>query len=278
MIAGGCKQQYSLKSTWLDKEITIDGSDKDWNENRRYYDEKSNTRISIYNDNDSLYICLNSMGPGIQMSIQRRGLSMWLCKTGKSEKVWGLRYPYMAQDLEGEAGFDGFGEPGGPKERGENHNEQQKQQNIFLILNSEEELGKTYSSDEIENFNIFCGFSQKKGAGLVYEIKIPLIQSEKTPYAARLSPKMTASIGFISEKVPGEKSRKKDGMGHGGPGRVGVDGGDPGHGGMGVGGPGRSGMGGRPDMNRGFMSGPRVESIEVWVNIELSPNPFLKKT
>ena len=100
LITSGCKQQYSLESMWLDKEVTIDGIDKEWDDTRRYYDEKSNTRIGIYNDNEYLYMRLVAMDPGIQMSIQRRGLTMWLCNAGKGETVWGLRYPFRAQGLE----------------------------------------------------------------------------------------------------------------------------------------------------------------------------------
>lgn len=313
LITSGCKQHYSLKSTWLDKEVTIDGVDKEWNDTRRYYDEKSKTRIGIYNDNENLYIRLVVMDSGIQMSIQRRGLTMWLCKTGKSETVWGLRYPFGAQGLEEDAEFGGFNKPEGPREIRKNDSEQQNQQiheamkdrweqggpvesadaqgppgippfgdfehndldmpshDVYLILDPEKEREETLLSDEIGDLGVFCKFTQKRGAGMVYEIKIPLVQSEKTPYAAQLSPKQIVSIGFITEKISGGGKHKKDGK-VGGPG-----GGGPGGGGMGGGGRGGGGMGGRPGMGKGPMGGSRAEAIEFWANIELSSNPVLKK-
>ncbi len=280
LITSGCKQQYSLKSTWLDKEVTIDGIDKEWDDTRRYYDEKSNTRIGIYNDNENLYIRLVAMDPGVQMSIQRRGLTMWLCKTGKSESAWGLRYPSRIQSPEkvSEHGeFDKAGEPGEPNNRprppektpfGDNDRNDLNQPNhdVYLILDPEKEQEEILLSDEIDNFGIFCKFTQRKGVGTVYEIKIPLNQSEKTPYAARLSPKQIVSIGFITEKISGGGNRKKGGKG-GGPGGGGRGGG------MGGGGRVGGGMGGRPDMGSGPMGGSQAEAIEIWANIELSSNP-----
>jgi hypothetical protein len=107
----------------------MDGSDKDWADSSRHYDEKTNSKTAIYNDNDSLYIYLVPMNPDIQMSIQRHSLTLWLCKTGKREKVWGLRYPFLPQ------GIARFGND-------EREDLNQLTGNAFLILDSEKDPGR----------------------------------------------------------------------------------------------------------------------------------------
>lgn len=112
-------------------------------------------------------------------------------------------------------------------------------------------MEQIYSPDEMGDFGIFCEFSRRRGTGMIYEIEIPLNQSEKKPYPARLSPKDIVSIGFITEKMAGERRRDK-----GEKGRRGRDGGGPpGGGGMGSGlpggGMGGGGWGGGPPMGGG---------------------------
>ena len=313
LTAFGCKRPYSLESTWLDKEIVIDGSDRDWKGSRRYYDEKSNTRISIYNDSDSLYLCLDVMDPGIQMSIRRHGLTLWLCEPGKSKEVWGLRYPFAAAGMEDESAPGGNdnadrrgrlheagGAEGGPSGAAIPPEGQGPPGNppagdlgriasfgpvseTFLIFDSEKEPGPTLSSDEIGEFGVFCQFAMKRGAGMIYEIRLPLDRSDKTPYAARLSSRRIASIGFVTGKVSRERGDGKGGMGGGPSGGAGSGGGRPGYGGpafsgSGGGGPGGGGPGGGgpPDggMGRGAMGGGRrVEAMKLWANIVLAQNP-----
>jgi hypothetical protein len=91
---------------------------------------------------------------------------------------------------------------------------------------------------------------------LVYEIKVPLIQSAECPYAVGAQPGKKVGIGFESPKLDIERMRRRMG------------GGIPGIGG-------RPGMGGVPGIGRGPGGGMRPElppDLKFWLSVQLATN------
>jgi calcineurin-like phosphoesterase family protein len=55
LLLQGCNM-IQLESLWKDREITIDGNDKDWID-AKYYLKDYNVVVGVMNDDDFLYLC-----------------------------------------------------------------------------------------------------------------------------------------------------------------------------------------------------------------------------
>jgi hypothetical protein len=142
----------------------------------------------------------------------------------------------------------------------------------YELLTSIDEPGRSMGSEALGRYGIEGRFSLRQGGGLVYEAKIPITITERTPYAAVASKKGACLIGLVSEEAgfQGSGDGMGDDMGRGGMGEMGFS--DMGGGGMNGRERGRGGMGG--DMGRGGMGGSTgVSALELWADIQLATEP-----
>ncbi|MDQ2793084.1 MAG: hypothetical protein M3Y12_03630 [Bacteroidota bacterium] len=71
---------------------TTDGQPDDWADSLRY-DPTSKLQYQVLNDSRTVYVRLKVADQGTQARVLRRGLTIWLDTTGRSQHQFGVRYP-----------------------------------------------------------------------------------------------------------------------------------------------------------------------------------------
>ncbi|MCW3123075.1 MAG: hypothetical protein JWQ38_2567 [Flavipsychrobacter sp.] len=87
--AGGKK----LPGTWQATPIVADGSNKDWPSPYPGYDDKAQLGYAVTNDKENLYITVETGDLATQLKILRNGLTVWIDKTGESNKQIAINFP-----------------------------------------------------------------------------------------------------------------------------------------------------------------------------------------
>lgn len=277
----GCKKPVDLNSMWIDRGIVVDADDQDWKDYPFYYEEKTRSPIGLYNDNENLYICFQTMDEDVQRKITRQGLVVWFNQTGDKEKQLGISYP-LGNQLSGPGGptDESSGRPGPPPERSSDisghpskspFGQGSDSMEDIEILPSDDVIGFLHHPQRAAKIGIYAKCTIDERGRFVYEIKMPLMKTEKTPFAVAKSAVKNIGIGFMTVEV--EKG-SEGGMGKSR--RPG--GGRPGGGRPGGGRPG----GGMPDgdmPDRDKDGGPsrdkdnRGKDLEIWFNVTLASNP-----
>ncbi len=249
---------YKVESRPLGGPITIDGKDDDWRGNL-YYSVQGQFSLGFINDQQNLYVCLVVTDPYKRAQILRRGLVLWIDPKGGQARTFGLRFPM------GPAAGASATRPEGRPE-------------VPASIEPEDEFGQAVSSESWTEFGVITAKSQmpllvktEDGKGLeikasapvgmfVYELKIPLRNSDQAPWAVGAQPGQTISLGFETGKFSaGPMSRD-----FGGRGGMGGRGGFPGGGGYGR--PGTGGEGERGGFGRGIQI---PEDLKVWAVVKL---------
>jgi hypothetical protein len=257
LFLNGCKEPLELQSKWLDKEIVIDANDNDWQDYPFFYNEKTRSRIGVYNNDANLYLCFQTMDEDIQRQILSQGLFVWFNKTGGEEKELCVCFP-RGRRLYGLGGPPGRSpdRPDPPTERAPGDRNMPPGRPFdpdsdiieeIRLFTSDKDGGRQYTFQEAANLGIFVRYTVDQRKRFIYELKIHLAESNKATYAAVESAANKIGIGFMTTKSGGRSKA-------GGMGREGMGGG---------------GMGGGP---RGGM-GPSRDSLEIWVNVTLASMP-----
>jgi hypothetical protein len=261
--------RYEYSSRWLDRVIAIDGSDKDW-QGATVYVEKANVSVGMFNDSESMTLCLVTTDRRIGGRIMRGGMRLWFDPNGGQKKTFGIHFP---------VGIPGS-DPGPGGSEGESPGLGDESPNPFFLdpQTDMEFLGP--GKGEIERIPVqeARGIQVKAAVDsgrFVYELKVPLIISESTPHAVGIQSKKQVAIGFeIEDFSPaGKRGRMGERMGSGGMGMP--------SGGMGGG----SGMSGGRDMEGGPDSAEpgmdragadrfaEQKQVNLWILVNLaSPN------
>ncbi|GAA4034405.1 hypothetical protein GCM10022409_18470 [Hymenobacter glaciei] len=71
---------------------TTDGQPTDWTDSLRY-DPTSKLQYQVLNDSRTVYVRLKVADQATQARVLRRGLTVWLDTTGRSQHQFGVRYP-----------------------------------------------------------------------------------------------------------------------------------------------------------------------------------------
>lgn len=271
-LLAGCGGSPELESKRRDREIVIDGQLDDW-AGAVSYMEKENVAIGIFNDNEFLYLCLSSGEPKVRTQIITRGMTLWLDAQGKKNKNFGIRFPLGMMELMG-------GEFRGMRRGGESAPDQDLQkleENFAASLTEIEILGPEKEDKRRLARKAATGIevdARLASGTLVYEIKIPLVKSDRYPYAIGTADKIIG-VGVETAEINMEEMREQmrermGGRGGMGGGRGGMGGGRGGMGGGrgGMGG-GRGGMGGGQG---GGMPGGREmpEPLKAWAKVKLA--------
>ncbi|MFC1528674.1 hypothetical protein ACFL5B_02065 [Candidatus Latescibacterota bacterium] len=171
----GCGE-YELSSKWLDREITIDGTDTEW-EGARYLIEGKNATIGLLNDENYLYLRLSTPDPTVQTQIAGLGLTVWFDPEGGRKKTFGIHCPIGNPDTG--IRIAGRGPMrGGSRNKDDNLETFEKilelsQKNVEIIGPGEDERSTLLKSEaEIRKISVKVGISRRN---IVYELKIPLV-------------------------------------------------------------------------------------------------------
>ena len=184
ILLNGCKTA-DLMSKWRDKDIVIDASDSEWQDARQYYDAKTQTSIGIYNDDDNLYMCMTTSDAEILTAFIRQGFIVWFNNKGSKAKELGVRFPIIDQ-----AG------PGGPAGQGAPPGGDSISVAELKILTSAKDEGKMLKIAEAAQLGVSARINIVNNK-LIYELKMPLKKTDKTPYAAVPSATNNLGVGFM---------------------------------------------------------------------------------
>ncbi len=245
LLVGCSNSKLELNSNWRDREITVDGKNTEWRGAMLFFEE-DNISVGLFNDENYLYICMIAEDQFVRIQMMRQGFTLWFDPDGGKEKTFGIKYPL---------GMQASG-------RGMRRDEQNLERPLQALRRPIIELGilgpgkdelKKMPIEEAKGIDIIVEFSSGM---LVYELKVPLIQSEQHPYAIGAEAGSSLGIGLEMSKM--ERSNKRRGM-SGGRGRGGSMGGM------------RGGAGGR-GMSRGGGRSQMPKPLKIWAVVQLASN------
>jgi hypothetical protein len=230
VFISGCGKP-KLYSKWRNRQITIDGKFEDWQNDIAYYDENTRVSIGVINDDTYLYICLITRNRGLMEQLMMSGFNVWFDPEGGSDKVFGIHFPLGMQakgmPMEVGSGDSILSDKKDLKEHSEMF--QESWQQIEIIGPGKEER-YTALIEAIEKDGISVKMGSEKGY-FVYELKVPLTESEQHPYYIGVNKNNLIGMGLevsaINKGMPGGVGMP----GGGGRGNMRMSGGGPGGGG-----------------------------------------------
>ena len=242
LALAGCSPitTYMMDSLPPELKIIIDGKTDDWRGALAIL-EDGNTSIGFSNDQEYLYVCLIAEDELMRHQIMTQGMTAWFDPQGGTKKAFGIKYPLgtspgeramRPQGEQGEVGFEDFPE---------------EVLSELEIITSRKEASQKMPVEEATGIEI----KAVSASGLlVYELKIPLLQTEEHPFAVGAQPGKKIGVGFETAKFsPGKMpGRFSGGM-------------PPGGGGFGPGGGRMDGFGMMPEMPKG---------LKIWAQVQLS--------
>lgn len=248
-VLTGCKtfNTYTAESRPVSRPIVIDGKTDDW-QGDLYVVPGERLSIGFLNDRENLYVCVLTSDSSIRFQILAQGFTVWFDPNGGKEKVFGIKYPLgppagqQPKMAMGEMGEPVFDDPSGTA------------LNEFEIVKSEKEPPQKMEFSQAKGLEIKVASS----TGLiVYEMKIPLVQSGENPVAVGAVPGKMVGIGFETGKFDASQMPR------------GNRGGTPG-GGEGTGRPPMGGGGGHGGMGGMGMRAGIPDAMKVWALVQLS--------
>ena len=256
----GCGSSDLIVSKSVDKEITIDGNQEDWNGNLTFMEDEK-LAVGFQNDSIYLYLCLTTSDRSNVMKILSLGLTVWF-EPDNGEKIIGLRYP---QKLE-KVNF---------KNLAAMNNNKQDKYDFETIVETMLQYQNEYSIVNEDDYSLYAfpignknGFELKAGTSMgqfVYEAKIPIANNGESIVLINVLPGEKLNVGFETGEFDMDEMRKN--MSSSGMTSGGMSGG--GRSGGGRSGGGKSGAG-RGGQRSGSGSGEMAEQIDFWTEVKLS--------
>ncbi|MFA5156824.1 MAG: hypothetical protein WC532_05470 [Candidatus Omnitrophota bacterium] len=220
VIFSGCNRP-DLVSAWRDHPIVINGKYTDFGNATAYYDEKEKVTLSLYNDNEFLYICLISRNRRMENQLLESGLMVWFDPEAGKNKGFGIRFPVGMQAMGMPLMEPGSAARARPESEEEAAAEDEKtrvkarmrerelEKRLEALVDLQEELeiitgpGKEsrvkLSLEEAAKQGIEAKTGRENGY-FVYGLKVPLVKNSKYQYA--IAAKEGKPIGFGIEMAP----------------------------------------------------------------------------
>ncbi len=192
-LLNGCGNgKLELNSDWRDREITIDGKNADWLGAMLFFEE-DNVSVGLLNDENFFYICMIAEDQFIRAQVMMQGFTLWFDPDGGKKKTFGIKYPLgmRASDLP-------MGMMRDEQARERPREVPRKPMNELEILGSGKDEVKKMLIEEAKGIDINIEFSSGM---LVYELKVPLIQSELHPYAVGAVAGSSVGLGLETAKI-----------------------------------------------------------------------------
>jgi hypothetical protein len=238
LFLSGC-DEVEMQSQWT-APFTLKGLDYyGWPENPQYFDDNSKVRISLMNDDTSLYIRLLSRSHKSKILFIHGGFTVWLNSSGDTEKQFGIQFPLPRQKMM-------QGSTADHKSRNSMEDMLEDSQYSLAILNGSDETRQTMPTSKAVEMGIYTRIKSEEGY-LVYELKVPLL-------LVALKENKIIGVGLEGGKI----TRSSSGGSSGGGGRKG----------------GGKGGGGRGGGSRGGHGESKLKPIEIWAKVHLASVPF----
>ncbi len=246
LIACSSFKTFMTQSRTPERQVAIDGRSDDWAGNL-FIVKNEGVTLGFLNDQEYFYVCLRAEDNSRRGQIMRSGLTVWFDPKGGKKKTLGIKFPLGLPPDERPMPRGDFGEE---EEEPDSKRPGEENLNELEIIRSENEEPEKMEVAEAKGIEIKALPSR---GGLVYELKIPLVQSDENPIAVGAEPGKTIGVGFETGKFDFNSMSRR-------PGRMpGTGGMPPMGGGMGRGGMGRMG-GGMPQM---------PEDLKIWATVKL---------
>ena len=190
LLVGCGNSKLELNSNWRDREITVDGKNADWIGTMLFFEE-DNVSVGLLNDENFFYIFMIVEDQFVRAQVMRQGFTLWFDPDGGKEKTFGIKYPL------------GMQASGRGMRRDEQSMERPRQASRRPMIELEilgpgrDELKKMPIA-EAKGIDIIVEFLSGM---LVYELKVPLIQSEQHPYAIGAEAGSSVGIGLETSKL-----------------------------------------------------------------------------
>jgi len=247
----GCERQ-NFSSTWRDHAIAINGKYTDFGNATSYYDEKERVTLSLYNDNDFLYICLISRNHKVESQLMESGFVAWFDPDGGKKKAIGIRFPLgmkaMGMSLiegersrkdweskEDETGVEDEKDRAAARSRQRDFDKRLEaveglQEGVEIIAGPDKAGHIKLSLEDAARQGIEVKIGRQNGY-FVYELKVPLIKGSRQPYAIGVRKGKPIGLGMeiagpdmgmpdkgLGRDKPSEEGSIPQGMGRGGEG------------------------------------------------------------
>lgn len=245
---GGCSsiKTFEIESRPPEHQIIIDGKADDW-AGRLFSVEGQKISLGFLNDRDCLYICLRTGDAAMERQILRSGLTVWIDAKGGRNKVLGIKYPVgLRPDEQRMMKEEETEEAEAPGEVEGNLTDVE----IYRQGNPEPEALDIANAEGIE-------IKAAAGKILVYELRVPLVQSGPDSIGVGAAPGGTVGVGFETGKYDMSNLPRRPG------GMIGGTASQPPVGGYGS----RGGM--KPGQLR--PNEPEIpENLKIWATVKLS--------
>jgi hypothetical protein len=265
----GCKSE-NLECPWTKEPIKIDGQAADWTNLPKLYFKDYGASIGVCNDADNLYVLFRFNNHQWLPLLRNGGLTIWLDKTAKDKKDFGIRYfgklPFDSTQISRwhhrRPGMESNPEGNMPPRLERTIEE-------IIVLNGKNQIN-SISPDG--SYGVYASIGQEEGI-FSYEFAIPIRNLDPLKYNIGSEPGRKVSLGFeITGMDRGDfespRGERGDAMGGGGGGMP-PEGGMPPGGGMGPSG----GMGPGMGRRQGPMT-PMTEGEKIWVKTTLTLPPI----
>ncbi|MDO9577644.1 MAG: hypothetical protein Q7J16_07140 [Candidatus Cloacimonadales bacterium] len=207
ILLQGCNM-IQLESLWRDREITIDGNDKDWID-AQYYLKDYNVVLGVMNDENFLYLCFYPTTQELTRQLITRGCTLWINTEGKKKKEVGIHFPLGMQNPQMFEKLD--------KSEQQMPNDKKMElpniEKMLLTLPKELEIIGPVRNDVVKmKLSELTGLEMAVGAhkGLfAYELKIPLYADSGNSFSLNVKPNAEFLIGFETPKIEQPKIHSK---------------------------------------------------------------------
>jgi hypothetical protein len=193
--SASANQASSLNALWRTGEVVIDGSLADWPELTRV---GNGPVVAAQNDASHLYVAVASNDPTVRVQLAT-GLIVWLDRTNRRQQTFGLRLEGLApRPLEGTT----------PTATADRLPERiQNSLDRFDLLGPARLQRRLIDDTEGLGFELASGVENDT---IVYEMKIPLGKSDKTPHAVDAAPGATIALGIETPPdLPQARNRRR---------------------------------------------------------------------
>jgi len=252
VLLAGCSE-IELSSRWRDRLVVVDGVNLEWQDAMTYLEDKK-VAVGLLNDEEYLYVALVTTDRQLQRQIVGLGFTLWFDPAGGKGKSFGIRFPLGIEDKSIMRSLKTRGSSV-EQDMAKLQEELVESMTELEILGPGENESRRLPLSNEEGIFVKIGVS---GYGLVYELRIPLAESEIHPLAIGAATGTSIGIGLETPEMKMDMMRGR--MGGGMPGMGGGKGG--GRGGSRGGRPGGGMRGGsrRPEMS---------EPFKVWAKVQL---------
>ena len=162
-----------IESGWIDRQVMIDAAINEWHDSLTYIDGPD-VFIGALNDDRFLYVCIHSRDSDFVFQAMRQGLIIKF--DAKGSDAFKIQFPMGALD-------SGVRPPAGGEEFDREAARRKMVQSLdtFLILGSDPDDRQRVPVDNQLGIELL---TDGRGGEFVYELKIPLAQSEAHPAAS----------------------------------------------------------------------------------------------